>query len=164
MERKYLTVTALNRYLKYKFDNDSNLQSILLKAEISNFKHHSRGHLYLTLKDNDSQISAVMFSSNTKSLNFIPKDGDKVIVEGHISVYEPYGSYQVYIKKMDLDGIGDLYLAYEMLKEKLEKMGLFDQSHKRPLPKYPKTVGVITSPTGAAIRDIINFVKFFSRE
>ncbi len=159
MERKYLTVTALNRYLKYKFDNDSNLQSILLKAEISNFKHHSRGHLYLTLKDNNSQISAVMFSSNTASLNFKPKDGDKVIVEGHISVYEPYGSYQVYIKKMDLDGVGDLYLAYEMLKEKLEKMGLFDKSHKLPLPKFPKKIGVITSPTGAALRDIINVIS-----
>lgn len=159
MERKYLTVTALNRYLKYKFDNDTNLQSILLKAEISNFKHHSRGHLYLTLKDDNSQISAVMFATNTSSLNFKPKDGDKVIVEGHISVYEPYGTYQIYIKKMEPDGIGDLYLAYEMLKEKLEKMGLFDKSHKLPLPKYPKKVGVITSPTGAAIRDIINVIS-----
>ncbi|XFA99234.1 exodeoxyribonuclease VII large subunit [Candidatus Izemoplasma sp. B36] len=159
MERKYLTVTALNRYLKYKFDHDENLQRILLKAEISNFKHHSRGHLYLTLKDDNSQIQAVMFASNTKSLNFKPKDGDQVIVEGHIAVYEPYGTYQVYIKKMDKDGVGDLYLAYEMLKEKLEKLGLFSESHKVPLPKYPKSIGVITSPTGAAIRDIINVIS-----
>ncbi len=158
MEHKYLTVSALNRYLKFKFDNDQNLQKILLKAEISNFKHHSRGHLYLTLKDDNSQISAVMFSSNAQTLHFKPKDGDKVIIEGHISVYEPYGTYQVYIKKMDLDGIGDLYLAYEQLKEKLEKLGLFSEEHKQPLPKYPKTIGVITSPTGAAIRDIINVV------
>ena len=159
MERKYLTITALNRYLKYKFDNDQNLQKILIKAEISNFKHHSRGHMYLTLKDDKAQISAVIFASNTKSLNFKPKDGDKVIVEGHISVYEPYGTYQVYIRKMDLDGIGDLYLAYELLKEKLEKLGLFEIEHKQPLPKYPKSIGVVTSPTGAAVKDIINVLS-----
>ncbi|XMB72373.1 exodeoxyribonuclease VII large subunit [Mycoplasmatota bacterium WC30] len=159
MERKYLTVTALNRYLKYKFDNDQNLQKILLKAEISNFKRHSRGHLYLTLKDDNSQISAIMFQTQTRTLNFNPKDGDKVIVEGHISVYEPYGTYQVYIKKMDLDGIGDLYLAFERLKEKLEKLGMFNNEHKIPIPKYPKSIGVITSPTGAAVRDIINVIS-----
>ncbi|MBN2540801.1 MAG: exodeoxyribonuclease VII large subunit [Bacilli bacterium] len=158
-ERKYLTVTALNRYLKYKFDHDENLQTILLKAEISNFKRHSRGHLYLTLKDDTSQISAVMFQGNTRSLHFEPKDGDKVIVEGHISVYEPYGTYQVYINKLDLDGIGDLYLAYEQLKQDLQKQGLFEESHKVKLPQYPKVVGVITSPTGAAVRDIINVVS-----
>jgi len=159
MVREYLTVTALNRYLKFKFDNDSELQSILLKAEISNFKRHSRGHLYLTLKDDQSQISAIMFVSSTKSLNFLPKDGDKVIVEGYISVYEAYGTYQIYIQKMDLDGIGDLYLAYEKLKDELAKKGYFDESHKLTIPKYPKTIGVITSPTGAAVRDIINIVN-----
>lgn len=159
MARQYLTVTALNRYLKYKLDNDSELQSILLKAEISNFKRHSRGHLYLTLKDDQSQISAIMFVSNTRSLNFNPKDGDKVIIEGYISVYEAYGTYQIYIQKMDLDGVGDLYLAYEKLKEDLSKKGYFDESHKKPLPKFPKTVGVITSPTGAAVRDIINVIN-----
>ncbi len=159
MVRQYLTVTALNRYLKYKLDHDSELQSILLKAEISNFKRHSRGHLYLTLKDETSQISAIMFVSNTKSLNFNPKDGDKVIIEGYISVYEAYGTYQIYIQKMDLDGIGDLYLAYEKLKDELQKAGWFASEHKQPLPKYPKTVGVITSPTGAAVRDIINVIN-----
>ena len=159
MERKYLTVTALNRYLKYKFDNDINLQKILIKAEISNFKRHSRGHLYLTLKDDNSQVSSIMFNTSTRSLNFNPKDGDKVIVEGHVSIYQPYGTYQIYIKKMDLDGIGDLYLAYEKLKEELEKQGLFKEMHKQPLPKYPKTIGVITSPTGAAVRDIINVIS-----
>lgn len=159
MERKYLTVSALNRYLKYKIDHDDNLQQILLKAEISNFKRHSRGHLYLTLKDDSSQISAMMFASNTKALHFDPKDGDNVIIEGHISVYEPYGTYQVYIHKMELDGIGDLYLAYEQLKKDLEQRGLFKDEHKQMLPKYPKTIGVITSPTGAAVRDIINVIS-----
>lgn len=158
MDRQYLTVTALNRYLKYKLDNDSELQNILLKAEISNFKRHSRGHLYLSLKDDNSSISAIMFVSNTKSLNFNPKDGDKVIVEGYISVYEAYGTYQIYIQRMDLDGVGDLYLAYEKLKEDLAKKGYFAEEHKKDLPLYPKTVGVITSPTGAAVRDIINVI------
>ena len=156
---RYLTVTALNRYLKFKFDSDSELQSILLKAEISNFKKHSRGHLYLTLKDDQSQISAVMFSSHTKTLNFDPKDGDKIIVSGYVSVYEPYGNYQVYITKMEVDGIGDLYLAYEKLKKNLETEGLFKEEHKLELPMYPKTVGVITSKTGAAVRDIINVIS-----
>lgn len=158
-ERTYLTVSSINRYLKYKFDNDVNLQSVLLKAEISNFKHHSRGHLYLTLKDETSEISAVMFSSHARNLNFSPKDGDKVIIEGHVSIYEPRGSYQVYIKKMEIDGIGDLYLAYEKLKKELEEAGYFKQSLKKPIPKYPKAIGVITSPTGAAVRDIINVIS-----
>lgn len=158
-ERTYLSVSALNRYLKYRFEHDENLQTILLKAEISNFKRHSRGHLYLTLKDDTSQISAVMFAGNTKGLNFEPKDGDKVIIEGHVSVYEPYGTYQVYINKMDLDGIGDLYLAYEKLKAELQKQGLFEDSHKSKIPHYPRVIGVITSPTGAAVRDIINVIS-----
>lgn len=156
---KYLTVTALNRYLKFKFDQDTQLQSILLKAEISNFKRHSRGHLYLTLKDDKSQVSAIMFASNAKTLSFNPKDGDKIIISGYVSVYEPYGNYQVYITKMQMDGVGDLYLAYEKLKKQLETEGLFDPSHKKPLPKIPETVGVITSKTGAAIRDIINVIS-----
>lgn len=159
MERQYITVTALNRYLKYIFDHDDNLQKILLKAEISNFKRHSRGHLYLTLKDDQSEVSAVMFSSDATRLKFNPKDGDQVIIEGHVSIYEPRGSYQVYIKKMDIDGIGDLYLAYEALKKALADQGYFDESHKQALPKYPKQIGVITSPTGAAVRDIINVIS-----
>jgi len=156
---KYLTVTALNRYLKFKFDQDSELQSILLKAEISNFKRHSRGHLYLTLKDEKSQVSAVMFASNAKSLKFDPKDGDQILVTGYVSVYEPYGNYQVYINKMEMDGVGDLYLAYEKLKKSLDEEGLFKETHKKPLPGIPKTIGVITSKTGAAVRDIINVIK-----
>ncbi|MFA7560776.1 MAG: exodeoxyribonuclease VII large subunit [Candidatus Izemoplasmatales bacterium] len=159
MVREYLTVTALNRYLKFKFDNDSELQNVLLKAEISNFKRHSRGHLYLTLKDDSSQISAIMFVSNTSKLKFLPKDGDKVIVEGYVSVYEAYGNYQIYIQRMSLDGVGDLYLAYEKLKADLEKKGYFSEEHKLKIPLYPKSIGVITSPTGAAIRDIINIVN-----
>ncbi|MGE4571735.1 MAG: exodeoxyribonuclease VII large subunit [Candidatus Izemoplasmatales bacterium] len=155
---KYLTVTALNRYLKFKFDSDTELQSILLKAEISNFKRHSRGHLYLTLKDENSQVAAVMFSSHTKTLNFEPKDGDKIIISGYVSIYEPYGNYQVYITKMEVDGIGDLYLAYEKLKTTLQAEGLFREEYKKELPVLPKTVGVITSKTGAAVRDIINVI------
>ncbi|MFO7968535.1 MAG: exodeoxyribonuclease VII large subunit [Candidatus Izemoplasmatales bacterium] len=156
---RYLTVTALNRYLKFKMDSDSELQSILLKAEISNFKHHSSGHYYLTLKDDKSQISAIMFSSNARNIKFKPKDGDTVIVEGYVSVYEPYGTYQVYINKMQMDGVGDLYLAYERLKKQLEEEGLFKEDNKQPLPILPKTIGVITSKTGAAVRDIINVIN-----
>jgi len=159
MERQYLTVTALNRYLKFKFDHDANLQNVLLKAEISNFKRHSRGHLYFTLKDENSQISAVMFAGNQQKLVFQPKDGSKVIVEGYVSVYEVTGSYQVYVTKMSEAGIGDLYQAFEMLKTKLASEGLFAEEHKQALPRFPKTIGVVTSPTGAAIRDIIHIIN-----
>ncbi|MBN2696586.1 MAG: exodeoxyribonuclease VII large subunit, partial [Bacilli bacterium] len=159
MERKYITVTALNRYLKYRFDNDKNLQDILLKAEISNFKRHSRGHLYFTLKDETSQISAIMFQSNAVKLAFDPKDGSKVIVEGNVSVYEPSGNYQVYVEKMSEDGIGDLYQAFEKLKARLQAEGMFAEERKRPLPRFPKSVGVVTSPTGAAFRDIIHIIN-----
>jgi exodeoxyribonuclease VII large subunit len=159
MERKPITVSALNKYLKYRLDNDQNLQNVLLKAEISNFKRHSSGHFYFTLKDEESQIAAVMFFNNAKSVLFDPRDGDKVIVEGFVSVYEAAGKYQVYVTKMNPDGIGDLYLAYERLKAKLEAEGLFDSVRKRPLPAFPKVVGVITSPTGAAVRDIIHIIN-----
>ncbi|NLZ62022.1 MAG: exodeoxyribonuclease VII large subunit [Acholeplasmataceae bacterium] len=159
MERKYLTVTALNRYLKFKFDNDRNLQDVLLKAEISNFKRHSRGHLYFTLKDDSSQIAAIMFAGNAEGLQFFPKDGQEVIVEGYVSVYEPQGTYQVYVKKMTQAGVGDLYLAYQRLKDKLEAEGLFQSNLKQSIPKYPKKIGVITSETGAAIRDIIHIIN-----
>ncbi|MBU1144244.1 MAG: exodeoxyribonuclease VII large subunit [Firmicutes bacterium] len=159
MERKYLTVTALNRYLKFKFDNDTNLQSVLLKAEISNFKRHSRGHFYFTLKDDQSQISAVMFFNNTKSVTFSPKDGSKVIVEGYISIYENYGTYQVYVTHLSEDGVGDLFQAFEKLKIKLEAEGMFEDKNKKPIPSFPKSIGVITSPTGAAVRDIIHVIN-----
>ncbi len=158
-ETKYITVSQLTRYIKYKIDNDTNLSEVFLKGEISNFKAHSRGHYYFTLKDESSRINAIMFSSQTKNIKFIPEDGMKVLVTGKISVYEANGGYQIYVSNMLEDGIGNLYIAYEQLKKKLEKEGLFDQSKKKPIPKIPKRVGVITAPTGAAIRDILSTIK-----
>jgi len=158
MERSPITVSALNRYLKAKFENDRNLGDILLKAEVSNFKRHSRGHLYFSLKDETSQIAAVMFAGAAAGLSFAPKDGDKVLVEGYVSVYEPSGQYQVYVQKMTDAGKGDLWLEFERLKAKLEAAGLFRADRKRPLPRFPAAVGVITSPTGAAVRDVIQII------
>ena len=158
MEERYLTVTALTKYIKYKFDHDTNLKVVLLEGEISNFKHNSRGHFYFTLKDENASISAIMFATNASNVKFEPSDGMKVFVKGSLSVYEASGSYQIYVTEMKSDGIGDLYLAYERLKKELERKGLFDIAHKKPIPRFPKTVGVITSPTGAAVRDIILYV------
>ncbi len=158
-EKKYLTVTALTKYIKFKFDNDAHLRNVLLKGEISNFKHHSRGHFYFTLKDDKAQISAIMFASNAKKIKFTPVDGMTILIEGDISVFESRGSYQIYVTKMSEDGLGNLYLAYEQLKEKLSKEGLFDESHKVSIPKFPKTIAVLTSPTGAAVQDVINIVN-----
>lgn len=159
MKDKYLTVTALTRYIKRKIDLDSNLQNIWLKGEISNFKHHSRGHMYLTIKDEHSRIQAVMFAGNNRHLKFIPENGMNVFIRGNISVYEANGQYQLYINEMEPDGLGALYLAYEQLKEKLLKLGYFDPKHKKSIPLYPERIGVITSPTGAAVRDIITTIK-----
>lgn len=156
---RYVTVTALTKYIKRKFDVDPHLQDIWVKGELSNVKIHSRGHMYFTLKDQGARIQAVMFSSQNRHLTFRPKDGMKVLIRGEISVYEPSGSYQIYAKEMQPDGIGSLYLAYEELKKKLEREGLFDSSYKKDIPMYPETVGVITSPTGAAIRDILTTIK-----
>ncbi|HAX72488.1 MAG TPA: exodeoxyribonuclease VII large subunit, partial [Firmicutes bacterium] len=142
-----------------KFDYDKNLQHIHLKGEISNFKRHSRGHLYFTLKDEEAQISAVMFASSSQKLKFEPRDGMQVILKGHISVYEGGGTYTLYVKEMSQDGIGNLYLAFNELKLKLTQEGLFDQRYKKQIPPYPKAIGVITSPTGAAIRDILSTLK-----
>jgi len=158
-ESTYLTVTALTKYIKYKFDNDAHLKNVLLKGEISNFKRHSRGHFYFTLKDDKAQISAIMFKSNSDKVIFTPSDGMKVLVEGYISVFESSGNYQIYVNKMTEDGKGNLYLAYEQLKRKLSEEGLFSDSHKIAIPKFPKTIGVITSPTGAAVKDIINVIN-----
>ena len=154
-----LTVKALTKYIKLKFDCDKNLQSILLKGEISNFKRHSRGHFYFTLKDDEAQINAVMFASAAKKVAFNPQDGMQIIVEGHITVYEAGGSYSLYVKEMNEDGVGNLYVAFNQLKERLSKDGLFDSKHKRTIPKFPEAIGVITSPTGAAIRDILSTIK-----
>ena len=159
MEEKYLTVTALTKYIKYKFDHDHNLEDVLLEGEISNFKHNSRGHFYFTLKDDNAQISATMFSTYASRVKFEPEDGMKVYVRGNVSVYEPSGTYQINVKEIKSDGLGDLYIAYEKLKKELEALGLFDEAHKKPIPRFPKTIGVITSPTGAAIRDIINTIS-----
>jgi exodeoxyribonuclease VII large subunit len=158
-EKRYLTVTALTKYIKYKFDQDAHLKNVLLKGEISNFKHHSRGHFYFTLKDDKAQISAIMFASNSKNVLFLPKDGMSVLIEGYITVYEASGNYQIYVNKMSEDGLGDLYLAYEQLKKKLSDEGLFDPSHKKPIPRFPKQIAVLTSPTGAAVQDIIHIVN-----
>jgi len=158
-EKKYLTVTALTKYIKYKFDNDAHLKNVLLKGEISNFKHHSRGHFYFTLKDDKAQISAIMFASNANRIKFTPVDGMTILIEGDISVFESRGSYQIYVTKMSEDGLGNLYLAYEQLKKKLSNEGLFDESHKVPIPRFPKTIAVLTSPTGAAVQDVINIVN-----
>lgn len=154
-EEKYLTVTSLNRYIKYKFQYDTNLKNILIEGELSNFKRHSRGHLYFTLKDENSQISCIMFSSNAVKVNFNPKDGDKVYLKGDVLSYEQGGTYQIYVSEMKLSGVGDLYLKFEKLKKELASAGLFDERFKKALPKYPNVIGVITSPTGAAIHDII---------
>ncbi len=152
-----LSVSQLNRYIKMNFDADENLANIFISGEISNFTNHYRtGHLYFTLKDDSAAVRAVMFNSSAKRLKFMPEDGMKVIARGRVSVYEALGQYQLYVDDMQPDGVGALNLAYEQLKEKLQKEGLFSELHKKPLPPYPEKVGVITSPTGAAVRDIIN--------
>lgn len=159
MERRYITVTTLNKYLKNKFDTDPNIQTLGIKGEISNFKGHTRGHLYFTLKDEGSRINAVMFSTHASKLNFVPKDGMKVLVIGRVSVYEPTGGYQIYVNEMISDGVGNLYLKFEELKKQLANEGLFNFEHKKPIPKFPKKIGIVTAPTGAAIKDILSTIK-----
>jgi exodeoxyribonuclease VII large subunit len=158
-EIRYLTVTALTKYIKRKFEVDPHLQDIWIKGELSNFKMHSRGHMYFTLKDENARIQAVMFAGHNRGLAFRPESGMKVVIRGEVSVYEPSGNYQMYVKEMQPDGVGSLYLAYEQLKTKLQEQGLFDENRKRPLPPYPNRIGVVTSPTGAAIRDIMTTLK-----
>jgi len=159
MNNKYLTVSAINRYLKAKFDNDDNLRVVFLKGEISNIKYHTTGHIYFSIKDETSKINAIMFSSSAKKLLFKPMDGSKVLITGRISVYEATGGYQIYVDEMLEDGIGNLYIAFEKLKQELSKEGLFDQKYKKPIPKIPSKVGVVTASTGAAIKDIISTIK-----
>lgn len=159
MDDKYITISQLTRYIKYKIDNDVNLNQVFIKGEISNFKAHTRGHYYFTLKDEESRINAIMFASQTKKIKFMPEDGMKVLVTGKISVYEANGGYQIYVSDMLEDGVGNLYIAFSQLKKKLESLGLFDQSKKKKIPKIPKTIGVVTAPTGAAIRDILSTIK-----
>ena len=156
MKIEPISVTELNKYVKDRVAEDEFLNNVLVKGEISNFKHHYTGHMYFTLKDENSLIKCVMFKTSTATLNFIPKDGMKVIVFGTVSVFERDGIYQIYCKAMQEDGMGSLYKAYEELKKKLELEGLFDEVHKKPIPFMPKIIGVLTSNTGAVIRDIIN--------
>ncbi len=159
MNDKYISVSQLTKYIKYKIDNDNHLQEVFLRGEISNFKNHTRGHFYFTLKDETSRINAVMFGSSASKIKFTPQDGMKVLVTGKISVYEQTGGYQIYVNDMLEDGVGNLHIAFEQLKKKLQSDGLFDESIKKPIPKIPKRVGVITAPTGAAIKDIISTLK-----
>ena len=156
---EYITVGALTRYIKYRLDNDPNLQEVCLKGEISNFKKHTRGHFYFTIKDEESRINAIMFASNASKVNFEIQDGMKVLVKGKVSVFEQTGNYQIYVSEIKEDGIGNLFELYEKLKKDLEKEGLFKPEHKKPIPRIPKRVGVITAPTGAAVRDIMSTIN-----
>ena len=156
---KYLTISELNRIIKVKFDNSTFFNKVFIKGEISNFKIQVTGHCYFTIKDEGSRISAVMFRGNASKIGTNFKDGDMVNVIGKIGVYEPTGNYQVYIESMEINGSGDLYKKYLELKDKLYKEGLFDESHKKEIPKFPKTIGIVTASTGAAIRDILITIK-----
>lgn len=157
-EVKTATVSQINNYIKRMLDNNSILSNVWVKGEISNFKHHYSGHMYITLKDENSVLKAVMFKGENKSLTFEPKDGMKVLARGRVGVYEASGAYQLYIEEMQQDGIGDLYAAFERLKKKLAAEGIFDEEHKKPIPAFPEKVGVCTAVTGAAVRDIINVI------
>ena len=159
MDDKYLSISKINHYIKYKLDNDENLKKVYLKGEISNFKNHTSGHFYFILKDETSRIPAVMFRTSASKVNFKPMDGMNVLVTGRISCYEASGSYQIYVEEMLEDGVGNLYVEFEKLKKKLGNLGYFDQKYKKPIPKFPKRIGVITASTGAAIRDIITTIN-----
>ena len=154
-----LTVQELNRYLKELIEGATLLQDIWIRGEISNFTHHSRGHMYFTIKDENAVLKVVMFAGNNRYLKFIPKNGSKVLVRGNVTVYESGGNYQLVAREMQPDGIGNLYLAYEQLKQRLQEEGLFAQERKKPLPSYPRVIGVVTSPTGAAVRDIVTTIR-----
>ena len=155
-----LTVSQINRYISFKLKEDKKLHGILVSGEISNFTNHTRtGHLYFTLKDNETSIKAVMFSNMASRLNFVPKNGMRVIVSANVQVYERDGVYQLYVSDMQPDGIGALYLAFEQLKEKLLYEGLFDEAHKKPLPEFPDKIGIITSLEAAALQDMLNIIS-----
>lgn len=159
MERKVISVTAVNEYIKSILDSDAFLSSVWIEGEISNFNNHYKtGHFYFSVKDEGGVLKAVMFRSYASKLPFMPENGMKVLIRGRISAYPRDGSYQIYCEEMEPDGVGSLYFAFEQLKKKLGAEGLFAPERKRPLPKIPKRIGVITSPTGAAVRDIINIL------
>ena len=159
MNNEYITIGELNHYIKGLFDENLFLNEVYIKGEISNFKAHTRGHYYFTLKDDTSRINAVMFSYNTNSLKFVPADGMKVLVKGKITVYEATGAYQIYVNSMEQDGLGNLYIEFEKLKKKLAAEGLFDQDKKKNIPKVPRRIGIVTASTGAAIKDILTTIK-----
>jgi exodeoxyribonuclease VII large subunit len=154
-EQNILSVKDLNRFIKMKLEGDNQLQDVWVRGEISNFTHHSSGHMYFTLKDAESRLKSIMFASQNQKLGFMPREGTRVIARGNISVYERDGAYQFYVTAIQPDGIGSLYLAFEQLKKKLEAEGLFAAERKKLIPRFPRSIGVITSPTGAAIRDVI---------
>lgn len=156
---KTLTVSDINKYIKKAFDSDFILANCSIKGEISNFKYHSSGHMYFSLKDEYSRIKCIMFKDSVRKLTFLPEDGMRVIVKGRISVYEKEGAYQLYCSEMKPEGMGELYLAFEKLKTKLNAGGLFDEQHKKEIPVYAAKIGIVTSPTGAAVRDIINVTR-----
>ncbi len=158
MEARIATVSQINGYVKNILDHNKILNNVWVKGEISNFKNHYSGHMYLTLKDEGGVLKSVMFKSAARTLSFMPQDGMKVMARGRVSVYEAGGAYQLYIEEMIPDGVGDLYVAYEQLKKKLGDEGLFDEGHKKPIPRFPERVGVVTAATGAAVRDIINVI------
>ena len=155
----YQTVGEFTSHLKLMFDTSSKMRNVYLKGEISNFKKHTTGHMYFSLKDETSKINAIMFASSASKLKFVPLDGTKVLVHGRVSIYEATGNYQIYVDEMEEDGVGNLYKKFEELKKKLELEGLFDFKNKKPIPKFPKRVGVITAKTGAAVRDIVMTIK-----
>ena len=159
MNHEYVTISKINQYIKLMFDSNNALQRVYLKGEISNFKRHTSGHLYLTLKDEESRISAIMFRSSAVNLKFTPEDGMNVLVTGRISVYPAGGNYQIYIDRMEVDGLGNLYVEFEKLKKKLQQEGLFDPAHKKEIPKFPKKIGIVTASTGAAIKDILSTIQ-----
>ena len=160
MENKeYISISEINRIIKWTIDSNEVLRDVYIKGEISNLKFHGRGHLYFSLKDESSKINAVMFNYQTSNLSFEPKDGDSVLVHGKISVYEASGSYQIYVDKMDIDGIGNLYQLFEELKKKLNAEGLFDEKYKQRINRLPERIGVITASTGAAVRDVISTIN-----
>ncbi len=159
MNSEALSVTDVNTYLKTIMDNDPFLNYVYIKGEISNLKFHTRGHLYFSLKDENSKINAVMFNYKNMNIDFVPEDGMNVLVKGKISVFVNGGSYQITVTNMKQDGIGNLYILFEELKKKLKNEGLFDEEHKKKLPRIPKKIGVITASTGAAVRDIISTIN-----
>ncbi|NLO89657.1 MAG: exodeoxyribonuclease VII large subunit [Clostridia bacterium] len=159
LEQKIYSVGEVTKYIKKLLERDINLANIWIKGEISNFKYHPSGHMYFTLKDSTACLKCVMFRSRAKNLLFQPENGMEVIAGGYVSVYEPAGQYQLYVEVLEPSGVGSLHIAFEQLKEKLKAEGLFDEKRKKPLPKVPQTIGVITSPSGAAIRDVLNIVN-----